>query len=149
MHYMGKTIEFDDNKCIKCTKCVMKCKSCSVNYLEIKLDAEGKKHLSAIDGKKCIHCGQCTLVCPVGAIRAQDNLEAFKKAFADKSKTFIVQAAPSVRASLGEGWKMEHGLDVEKKMNTAFRKLGFNKIFDVNFGADITTMVEAEELLER
>ena len=74
MHYMGKTIEFDDNKCIKCTKCVMKCKSCSVNYLEIKLDAEGKKHLSAVDGKKCIHCGQCTLVCPVGAIRAQDNL---------------------------------------------------------------------------
>ena len=149
MHYMGKTIEFDDNKCIKCTKCVMKCKSCSVNYLEIKLDAEGKKHLSAIDGKKCIHCGQCTLVCPVGAIRAQDNLEVFKKAFADKSKIFIVQAAPSVRASLGEGWKMEHSLDVEKKMNTAFRKLGFNKIFDVNFGADITTMVEAEELLER
>ncbi len=149
MHYMGKTIEFDDNKCIKCTKCVMKCKNCSVNYLEIKLDSEGKKHLSAIEGKDCIHCGQCTLVCPVNAIRTQPNLEEFKKIFADKSKIFIVQAAPSVRAALGEGWKMEHSLNIEKKMNTAFRKLGFNKVFDVNFGADITTMVEAEELIER
>ena len=149
MHYMGKTIEFDDNKCIKCTKCVMKCKNCSVNYLEIKLDREGKKHLSAIEGKDCIHCGQCTLVCPVNAIRTQPNLEEFKKIFADKSKIFIVQAAPSVRAALGEGWKMEHSLNIEKKMNTAFRKLGFNKVFDVNFGADITTMVEAEELIER
>ena len=149
MHYMGKTIEFDDNKCIKCTKCVMNCKNCSVNYLEIKLDSEGKKHLSAIEGKDCIHCGQCTLVCPVNAIRTQSNLEEFKKIFADKSKIFIVQAAPSVRAALGEGWKMEHSLNIEKKMNTAFRKLGFNKVFDVNFGADITTMVEAEELIER
>lgn len=149
MHYMGKTIEFDDNKCIKCTKCVMKCKNCSVNYLEIKVDSEGKKHLSAVEGKDCIHCGQCTLVCPVNAIRTQPNLEEFKKIFADKSKIFIVQAAPSVRAVLGEGWKMEHGLNIEKKMNTAFRKLGFNKVFDVNFGADITTMIEAEELVER
>lgn len=149
MHYMGKTIEFDDNKCIKCTKCVMKCKNCSVNYLEIKLDSEGKKHLSAVEGKDCIHCGQCTLVCPVNAIRTQPNLEEFKKIFADKSKIFIVQAAPSVRAALGEGWKMEHSLNIEKKMNTAFRKLGFNKVFDVNFGADITTMIEAEELIER
>ena len=68
MHYMGKTIEFDDNKCIKCTKCVMKCKSCSVNYLEVKVDEQGKKHLTARDRVDCIHCGQCTLVCPVNAI---------------------------------------------------------------------------------
>ncbi len=149
MHYMGKTIEFDDNKCIKCTKCVTKCKTCSVNYLEIKLDENGKKHLQAIDGANCIHCGQCTLVCPVNAIRSQSNLETFKEAFKDKSKIFIVQAAPSIRAAISEGWKMDYGVDIEKKMNTAFRKLGFNKIFDVNFGADITTMVEAEELMER
>ena len=99
---MGKTIEFDDNKCIKCTKCVMKCKTCSVGYLEIKVGDDGKKHLSAVDGKKCVECGQCTLVCPVNAIRVQDNIQAFKKAFEDKSKIFIVQSAPSARASLGE-----------------------------------------------
>ena len=149
MHYMGHTIEFDDNKCIKCTKCVMRCKNCSVNYLEIKLDEEGKKHLSARDGVKCIHCGQCTLVCPVNAIRSQPGLDEVREVLKDKSKVLIVQAAPSIRASIGEGWKMEHTLGIEKKMNTAFRKLGFNKVFDVNFGADITTMIEAEELIGR
>lgn len=149
MHYMGHTIEFDDNKCIKCTKCVMRCKTCSVNYLEIKTDEEGKKHLSARDGAKCIHCGQCTLVCPVNAIRSQAGLDGVREVLKDKSKVLIVQAAPSIRAAIGEGWKMEHTLGIEKKMNTAFRKLGFNKVFDVNFGADITTMIEAQELIER
>ncbi len=149
MHYMGHTIEFDDNKCIKCTKCVMRCKNCSVNYLEIKTDEEGKKHLTARDGVKCIHCGQCTLVCPVNAIRSQPGIEEVKEVLKDKTKVLIVQAAPSIRASIGEGWKMEHTLGIEKKMNTAFRMLGFNKVFDVNFGADITTMVEAEELVGR
>ena len=149
MHYMDHTIEFDDNKCIKCTKCVMRCKNCSVNYLEIKTDENGKKHLTAKDGKTCINCGQCTLVCPVGAIRSQPGLDGVKEALKDKSNVLIVQAAPSVRAAIGEGWKMEHTLGIEKKMNTAFRKLGFNKVFDVNFGADITTMVEAQELIER
>ncbi len=149
MHYMGHTIEFDDNKCIKCTKCVMRCKNCSVNYLEIKTDEEGKKHLTARDGVNCIHCGQCTLVCPVNAIRSQPGIEEVKEILKDKTKVLIVQAAPSIRASIGEGWKMEHTLGIEKKMNTAFRMLGFNKVFDVNFGADITTMVEAEELVGR
>jgi len=146
---MGHTIEFDDNKCIKCTKCVMRCKTCSVNYLEIKTDEEGKKHLSARDGIKCIHCGQCTLVCPVNAIRSQPGIDGVREILKDKTKVLIVQAAPSIRASIGEGWKMEHTLGIEKKMNTAFRMLGFNKVFDVNFGADITTMVEAQELIER
>lgn len=149
MHYMGHTIEFDDNKCIKCTKCVMRCKNCSVNYLEIKTDEDGKKHLTARNEVKCIHCGQCTLVCPVNAIRSQSGIEEVKKILKDKTKVLIVQAAPSIRASIGEGWKMEHTLGIEKKMNTAFRMLGFNKVFDVNFGADITTMVEAQELVER
>lgn len=146
---MGKTIEFDDNKCIKCTKCVTRCNTCSVGYLEIKTDEQGKKHLSAKDGMKCIHCGQCTLVCPVNAIRSQPALEDVKNALKDKSKVVIVQSAPSIRSAIGEGWKMEYSNDIEKKMNTAFRMLGFNKVFDVSFGADITTMVEAEELVER
>ena len=149
MHYMGHSIEFDDNKCIKCTKCVTRCKTCSVNYLEIKTDAEGKKHLSAKDGAKCIHCGQCTLVCPVNAIRSQSELNTVREILKDKSKVLIVQSAPSIRAAIGESWKMEYSIDIEKKMNTAYRKLGFTKVFDVNFGADITTMVEAEELVGR
>lgn len=146
---MGSTIEFDDNKCIKCTKCVMRCKNCSVGYLQIVQGEDGKKHLTNNNGVKCIHCGQCTLVCPVNAIRSQPGLEDVKRVLKDKTKTIIVQAAPSIRASIGEGWKMEHTSGLEKKMNTAFRLLGFDKVFDVNFGADITTMVEAQELIER
>lgn len=149
MHYMGKTIEFDDDKCIKCTKCVMRCKNNSVGYLEIKTDENGKKHLSAKEGMDCIHCGQCTLVCPVNAIRSQPALDGVREVLKDKSKVLIAQCAPSIRASVGEGWKMAHTTNIEKKMNTALRMLGFNKIFDVNFGADITTMVEAQELTER
>lgn len=149
MHYMGKTIEFDDNKCIKCTKCVMRCKNRSVGYLEIVTDENNKKHLQAKKGMECIHCGQCTLMCPVNAIRSQSALEGVRAVLKDKSKVLIAQCAPSIRASVGEGWNMEATLDVEKKMNTALRKLGFNKVFDVNFGADITTMVEAQELTKR
>ena len=149
MFKMGNSIEFDDLKCVKCTKCVTKCKNCSVGFLEIMVDENGKKHLKAVDNKKCIYCGQCTLGCPINAIRNQSSLEDFKEIFKDKSKVFIVQSAPSVRTAIGEGWKLEHNLNFEKKMNTAFRKLGFNYIFDVTFGADITTMIEAEELIER
>lgn len=150
MHYMGDTIEFDTNRCIKCTKCVTRCKNASVNYLEIKVGEDGKKYLDKISGKHCIHCGQCTLVCPVNAIRYQSEKEKVKEILKDKSKTKIVQCAPSIRAAICEGFNIElDGKTAERKLNTVFRKLGFDKIFDVSFGADITTMVEAEELVDR
>ena len=151
MHYMGKSIEFDREKCIRCTKCIIKCKNCSINYLELK--GEGKlpkeKFLDAIENKKCIKCGQCTLVCPVDAIREQSSIEEVKKELLNTNKITIVQCAPSVRTSIGELFNLEHSILMEKKLNTAFRKLGFKKVFDVNFGADITTMAEGEELIER
>lgn len=138
MHYLGHSIEYDDNKCIKCTKCVMRCKSNCIWYLEVNIDEDNKKHLCEKKDLHCLHCGQCTLVCPVGAIREQSSIAQVRQILSDKSKTTIVQCAPAIRAIIPE-----------KKINTALRRLGFNKVFDVNFGADITTMVEAEELLER
>ena len=87
--------------------------------------------------------------CPVGAAREQSHLESVEKILKDKTKTVIVQMAPSVRASIGEEFGGEPGQDVTGQMYTAFRMLGFNKIFDVNMGADITTIVEAEELIDR
>lgn len=147
-HKMSCSIEFDSNKCIKCTKCVQRCKNNCVNHLTIK--GEGKeKYMEFSKENSCIYCGQCTLVCPINCIKEQSNVEDVKNVLKDTSKLVIVQSAPAVRTSIGEIFKMEHNINIEKKLNTAYRLLGFNKIFDVNFGADITTIVEAEELIER
>lgn len=142
------SIEFDPQKCIKCTKCVNRCKNNVVEHL--KMSGEGKaRFIEKNEQNKCLLCGQCTIVCPVNAMREQSQLEAVKKVLQDKSKIVIVQAAPAVRTSINEIFKLEHNIEIEKKLNTAFRKLGFAKVFDVNFGADITTMAESEELIER
>lgn len=140
-------IEFDRTKCIKCTKCVMRCTKNVVGHL--KVEWQDKERTIEHNDNPCILCGQCTLVCPVNAMREQSSIEDVKKAINDKNKIVIVQSAPSVRSSINEIFKLEHGKNIEKKLNTAYRKLGFDKVFDVNFGADITTMVEAEELVER
>jgi iron-only hydrogenase group A len=147
--FNNNSIEFDENKCIKCSKCVLKCNSASVGYLEMKTDPENKKHLSKKNNLKCIACGQCTLVCPVKAVKLKSSINAVKKVLKDKSKVVIVQAAPSIRSVINEAWNIEKNIDIEKKMNTAFRMLGFSKVFDINFGADITTIIEAKELIER
>lgn len=148
LHKMSCSIEFDSNKCIKCTKCVQRCKNNCVNHLAIK--GEGKEKYMEFSGENpCIYCGQCTLVCPINCIKEQSNIEDVKNVLKDTSKLVIVQSAPAVRTSIGEIFKIEHNVNIEKKLNTAYRLLGFNKIFDVNFGADITTIVEAEELIER
>lgn len=143
----GCAIEFDRNKCIKCTKCVMRCTKNVVRHL--KVEGQGKERTIKHNENPCILCGQCTLVCPVNAMREQTSIDEVKNAINDKTKIVIVQSAPSVRSSINEVFKIEHSKDIEKKLNTAYRKLGFDKVFDVNFGADITTMVEAEELIER
>ena len=148
LHKMSCSIEFDPNKCIKCTKCVQRCSKNCVSHLSIK--GEGKeKYMDFSDENPCVYCGQCTLVCPINCIREQNSVEDVKNALKDESKVVIVQSAPAVRTSIGEIFKMEHNISIEKKLNTAYRLLGFNKIFDVNFGADITTIVEADELIER
>jgi iron-only hydrogenase group A len=150
VHKMGNAAEFDPNLCIKCGCCVNICAEIGINFLKI----EGKgadAHLTYNQNPKvdCIYCGQCTVHCPVNAIREQSHLEQVEAALLDKDKILIAQMAPSVRTSIGEEFGQEVGLNMEKKMFTALRQLGFEKIFDVNTGADITTMVEAKDLTNR
>jgi iron-only hydrogenase group A len=150
VHRMGPSIEFDPDLCIACNRCVKACHNEGIDYLQLK-GKNSKTRISHTDNKNvdCIFCGQCTTVCPTGAIREQTQLEGAEKALKDKSKIVIVQTAPSVRTTFGEEFGAPIGTDMTGQMYTAYRKLGFDKIFDVNMGADITTIVEAKELVER
>lgn len=150
IHKMGTAAEFDPNLCIACNKCIKACEHIGIGFLQLKGKASETRVGYNEDPKvDCIYCGQCTVVCPVNAIREQSHIEQVEAALKDKSKIVIAQTAPSVRASIGEEFGMPYGQDITGKLFTAYRKLGFDKVFDVNMGADITTMVEAEELVER
>ena len=102
-----------------------------------------------MDQTDCVLCGQCSLVCPVGAIVETDCTNEVTAAIQDPSKHVIVQVAPSVRVGLGDEFGMEAGAVVTGKMVTALRMLGFDKVFDTNFSADLTIMEEGSELLKR
>lgn len=150
IHKMGNAAEFDPQACISCGKCVEICEKIGIGYLKL----EGKGADSHVTYSKdpnvdCIYCGQCTVYCPVSAIREQNEIQDVEKALRDKDKIVIAQMAPSVRASIGEEFGLDPGINLEGEMYTALRKLGFDKIFDVNMGADITTYVEAMELVDR
>ena len=97
----------------------------------------------------CVSCGQCIVVCPTGALTEKDDTDKVWAALADPTKHVVVQTAPSIRATLGEAFGMPIGTNVEGKMVAALRRLGFEKVFDTNFGADVTIVEEANELVER
>lgn len=147
----ANAVEIDGTQCIDCKNCINACSEIQkINYL--KMEGHGiNQEVVPVKDKKvaCIYCGQCTLHCPVAAAQEQVAWEKTEKALKDKSKTVVVQFAPSIRISLGEEFGMPYGTNCEGKIYTALKKLGFKHVFDVNFGADITTIVEAEELLER
>jgi len=146
------TIDFE--KCILCGRCIQKCRDTqSVNAIcfseranAIKLDTSLGLDL---DQTTCVQCGQCALVCPMGAIKEHENIDEVKAVLKDKTKHIVVQTAPSVRVALGEEFGMPVGSLVTGKMVTALNKLGFDMVFDTNFGADLTIMEEANELLYR
>ena len=97
----------------------------------------------------CVSCGQCTVVCPTGALVERDDTEKVFAAIADPTKHVVVHTAPSIRATLGECFGMPIGTNVKGKMVTALKMLGFDKVFDTNFGADLTIMEEGTEFIQR
>ena len=150
IHKLGSAAEFDPALCIACNKCVEACQMIGICHLRL----EGRGSKTRVDfnpdpANDCIYCGQCTAHCPVEAIREQSHLEQVVEALRDEDKIVIVQSAPSIRTSIGEGFGVEPGTDLTGELVTACRMLGFDRVFDVNMGADITTMVEAEELIKR
>lgn len=144
----------DNNKCILCRRCVAVC-SKTQGIGVIGANERGFKTYigSAFDmglgETSCVSCGQCIAVCPVGAIAEKDYIKPVLEAIADPEKTVLVQTAPAVRAGLGECFGLPIGTDVEGKMVSALRKLGFDKVFDTDFAADLTIMEEATEFLDR
>ncbi|MBR1591815.1 MAG: [Ruminococcus sp.] len=144
----------DNNKCILCRRCVAVCgKTQGIGV--IGANERGFKTYigSAFDmglgETSCVSCGQCIAVCPVGAISEKDYIKEVLAAIADTEKTVIVQTAPAVRAGLGEAFGLPIGTNTEGKMVAALRKLGFDKVFDTDFSADLTIMEEANEFVER
>lgn len=149
-HRMANAIEFDRKNCIGCGACVASCNRIGINFLKLAQEGDRKHVEYTCDPNiDCVYCGQCTFLCPVKTIYIQDHTAELEAALSDKNKITIVQMAPSVRVSIGEEFGLPPGTDVTKKMYTALRQLGFSKVFDVTMGADLTTYVEAMELMDR
>lgn len=127
-----------DEKCINCGLCSKICQ-----------DKVGIKYSEDSTNPICINCGQCLLNCPVGAIVPKYCYKKVLDYIKDTSKTVICYTSPAIRVSLGDEFNLEPGVNIEKKIVSSLRKLGFNYVFDTTFGADLTIMEEASELVEK
>ena len=144
----------DNSKCILCRRCVAVCENCqSVGVIGPNnrgfASFIGTAFNMPLGETSCVSCGQCIAVCPTGALYEKDSTQEVFDAINDPDKYVCVQAAPSVRAALGEEFGLPIGTDVEGKMAAALRRIGFDKVFDTDFAADLTIMEEANELIER
>ena len=143
----------DHNKCILCRRCVAACRQQFVSVIGAN-DRGIDTHIACafekpLDDVPCISCGQCIVVCPTGALTEKDDTDKVWAALNDPTKHVVVQTAPSIRATLGECFGMPIGSNVEGKMAAALRRLGFDKVFDTDFGADLTIVEEANEFVQR
>ncbi len=144
----------DNNKCILCRRCVAVCeKTQGIGVIGTNnrgfATMIGSAFGMGLGETSCVSCGQCIAVCPTGAIYEKDYTKQILEAIADPEKYVVVQTAPSVRAGLGEEFGYPMGTDVEGKMAAALRRIGFDKVFDTDWAADLTIMEEATELLDR
>ena len=144
----------DPSKCIRCGRCIRACKDvqgiAALTYAhrssDIVVTTAYNKPMEATD---CILCGQSSLVCPTGAIVEKDDTQKVLDALQNPKKHVIVQVAPAVRVSIGDAFGLEPGAISTGQMVTALKLLGFDKVFDTNFGADLTIMEESAEFIQR
>ena len=143
----------DNGKCILCRRCVAACQAQHISV--IGANARGfDTHIGSaferpLDSVACVSCGQCIVNCPTGAIYEKDDTAKVLEAVNDPEKFVVVHTAPSIRVTLGECFGMHIGTNVQGKMVAALRRLGFDKVFDTDFGADLTIVEEANEFLGR
>ncbi len=144
----------DTSKCILCERCIQTCRK--VQGLGVLgLENRGFKTIMApvyntsFANVNCMQCGQCVINCPTGALTEKEDISKVVEALNDPEMTVIVQTAPAVRAALGEEFGLPMGKAVTGKMAAALRRCGFDRVYDTNFGADLTIMEEGNELLER
>lgn len=151
---LSPSIVRDFNKCILCRRCVAACKNvqqigaidCINRGFESCISTVGDHSLNDVN---CTNCGQCIQACPTGALHEKETIDDVWIKLKDPDSYVIVQTAPAVRVALGEEFGMDIGTNVTGKMVTALKRLGFNKVFDTNTGADFTIMEEANEFIER
>lgn len=144
----------DPSKCIRCGRCIRACKDvqgiAALTYAgrssDIVVTTAFNKPMEKTD---CVLCGQCSLVCPTGAIVEKDDTQKVLDALQNPQKHVIVQVAPAVRVALGDAFGMQPGAIMTRQMVTALKLLGFDSVFDTNFGADLTIMEEGYEFLNR
>ncbi len=144
----------DNSKCILCRRCVAMCEQVQgigvigPNQRGFATNI-GSAFEMGLGETSCVSCGQCIAVCPTGALYEKSCIDDVMAAIHDPNKHVIVQTAPAVRAGLGEEFGYPIGTDVQGKMAAALRRIGFDKVFDTNFGADLTIMEEAHEFIDR
>lgn len=144
----------DMTKCVRCGRCVEACQSVqSTNAIGYSQRSTDFKITTAFEHplseSPCVYCGQCVAVCPVGALYEKDDTQKVWDALDNKDLHVIVQTAPAVRVAIGEEFGMERGAVATGQMVAAIRRLGFDKVFDTDFSADLTIMEEGTELLDR
>ncbi|BDF34125.1 ferredoxin [Lachnospiraceae bacterium] len=144
----------DPNKCILCGDCVRTCDEIQgLGVLDFAFRGARMQVMPAFNKDlaktDCVGCGQCRAVCPTGAITIKQNIRPVWEAVADKDTRVIVQIAPAVRVAVGDKFGIPKGENSLGKLAAALRRMGFDEIYDTNFGADLTVMEESEELLER
>ena len=151
---ISPSIVRDLDKCILCRRCIATCKNvqnigaieCINRGFDSCISTVGDKSLNDVN---CVNCGQCIQACPIGALHEKENIDEVWQKIKDPKTHVVVQTAPAVRVALGEEFGMAIGTNVTGKMVTALKRIGFDKVFDTNTGADFTIMEESNEFIER